>query len=140
MKAAKTEQQTCEAQKEHYVKQLAQIEPIVQQLEQTLADYPSVEQLQSTIQETTEKVKHLEAAAQYKELQEQKHQLTQQFEEIQQKYEIESNRLVIMKEAQKYIYTLTSFELIQPFFTTLSNSSFSCTFAANWSLAAFRRC
>ncbi|WP_238542734.1 AAA domain-containing protein [Lysinibacillus boronitolerans] len=115
LKAAKTEQQTCEAQKEHYVKQLAQIEPIVQQLEQTLADYPSVEQLQSTIQETTEKVKHLEAAAQYKELQEQKHQLTQQFEEIQQKYEIESNRLVIMKEAQKYIYTLTSFELIQRF-------------------------
>lgn len=40
MKAAKTEQQTCEAQKEHYEKQLAQIEPIVQQLEQTLADYP----------------------------------------------------------------------------------------------------
>lgn len=115
LKAAKTEQQTCETQKEHYEKQLAQIEPIVQQLEQTLADYPSVEQLQGTIQETTEKVKHLEAAAQYKELQEQKHQLTQQFEEIQQKYEIESNRLVIMKEAQKYIYTLTSFELIQRF-------------------------
>ncbi|WP_347723308.1 DEAD/DEAH box helicase [Lysinibacillus capsici] len=115
LKAAKTEQQTCETQKEHYEKQLAQIEPIVQQLEQTLADYPSVEQLQRTIEETTEKVKHLEAAAQYKELQEQKHQLTQQFEEIQQKYEIESNRLVIMKEAQKYIYTLTSFELIQRF-------------------------
>lgn len=115
LKVAKTEQQTCETQKEHYEKQLAQIGPIVQQLEQTIADYPSVEQLQGMIQETTEKVKHLEAAAQYKELQEQKHQLTQQFEEIQQKYEIESNRLVIMKEAQKYIYTLTSFELIQRF-------------------------
>ncbi|MEY2371683.1 DEAD/DEAH box helicase [Lysinibacillus capsici] len=115
LKVAKTEQQTCETQKEHYEKQLAQIEPIVQQLEQTLADYPSVEKLQGTIQKTTEKVKHLEAAAQYKELQEQKHQLTQQFEEIQQKYEIESNRLVIMKEAQKYIYTLTSFDLIQRF-------------------------
>lgn len=115
LKVAKTEQQTCETQKEHYEKQLAQIEPIVQQLEQTLADYPSVEKLQGTIQETTEKVKHLEAAAQYKELQEQKHQLTQQFEEIQQKYEIESNRLVIMKEAQKYIYTLTSFDRIQRF-------------------------
>ena len=48
-------------------------------------------------------MKHLEVA-QYKELQEQKRQLTQQFEEIQQKYEIESNRLVIMKEAQN-IYT-----------------------------------
>lgn len=115
LKAAKTEQQTCEAQKEHYEKQLAQIEPIVQQLEQTLAEYPSVEQLQHAIQETSEKVEQLEAAAQYKELQEQKHQLTQQFEEIQQKYDIESNRLVIMKEAQKYIYTLTSFELIQRF-------------------------
>lgn len=115
LKAAKTEQQTCEAQKEHYEKQLAQIEPIVQQLEQTLADYPSVEQLQCTIQETTEKVEQLEAAAQYKELQEQKQQLTQQFQEIQQKYEIESKRLVIMKEAQKYIYTLTSFELIERF-------------------------
>lgn len=115
MKAAKTEQQTCEAQKEHYEKQLAQIEPIVQQLEQTLAEYPSVEQLQHAIQETSEKVEQLEAAAQYKELQEQKHQLTQQFEEIQQKYDIESNRLVIMKEAQKYIYTLISFELIQRF-------------------------
>ncbi|MEA0553865.1 AAA domain-containing protein [Lysinibacillus irui] len=115
LKAAKADQQSSEAQKDHYEKQLAQIEPIVQQLEQTLADYPSVEQLQRTIQETTRKVEQLEAAAQYKELQEQKQQLTQQFQEIQHKYEIESNRLVIMKEAQKYIHTLTSFELIERF-------------------------
>ena len=91
----------------------------MQQLEQTLADYPSVEQLQHAIQETSEKAEQLEVAAQYKELQEQKHQLTQQFEEIQQKYDIESNRLVIMKEAQKYIYTLTSFELIQRFYNII---------------------
>lgn len=113
LKAAKTEQQTYEAQKEHYEKQLAQIEPIIQQLEQTLADHPSIENLQLSIQEASQKVEQLEAAAQYKELLEQKQQLTVQFQDVQEKYETENNRLIIMKEAQKYVHTLTSYERIQ---------------------------
>lgn len=115
LKAAKAEQQTYEAQKEHYDKQLAQIEPLVQQLTQTLADNPSLEELQQTIQETIQKIEQLKAAIQYKELQEQKQQLIEQFQDIQLKYDTESQRLATMKEAQKYIQTLTAFERIQRF-------------------------
>lgn len=67
------------------------------------------------IKEVTQKIEKLEAAAQYKELQEQKQQLAYQFKDIQVKYEEESNRLHLMKEAQKYIGTLLSYELIQRF-------------------------
>ncbi|MGE7111362.1 DEAD/DEAH box helicase [Lysinibacillus sp. NPDC047702] len=115
LKATKAEQQECEAQKEHYEKQLAQIEPTVKSLEQVLIENPSAEQLQNVIQETTKKIEQLEAAAQYKELQEQKQQLAFQFKDIQVKYEEESNRLHLMKDAQKYIGTLLSYERIQRF-------------------------
>jgi len=115
LKATKAEQQECEAQKEHYEKQLAQIEPTVKSLEQVLTENPSAEQLQNLIQEATKKIELLEAAAQYKELQEQKQQLAFQFKDIQVKYEEESNRLHLMKEAQNYIGTLLSYERIQRF-------------------------
>ena len=116
LKATKAEQQECEAQKEHYEKQLAQIEPTVKSLEQVLTENPSAEQLQNVIQETTKKIEQLEAAAQYKELQEQKQQLAYQFKDIQVKYEEESDRLHLMKEAQNYIGNLLSYERIQRFF------------------------
>ena len=115
LKATKADQQECEAQKGHYEKQLAQIEPTVKSLEQVLTENPSAEQLQNMIKEVTQKIVKLEAAAQYKELQEQKQQLAYQFKDIQVKYEEESNRLHLMKEAQKYIGTLLSYELIQRF-------------------------
>lgn len=115
LKAAKAEQQESEAHKEHYEKQLAQIEPAVKKLEQTLAESPSIEQLKLTIEETTQKIEQLEAAAQYKELQEQKQHLTLQFKDIQSKYEEENKRLQLMKEAEKYIGTLTSYERIERF-------------------------
>ncbi|QGG49830.1 DEAD/DEAH box helicase [Lysinibacillus pakistanensis] len=115
LKATKADQQECEAQKGHYEKELAQIEPTVKSLEQVLTENPSAEQLQNMIKEVTQKIEKLEAAAQYKELQEQKQQLAYQFKDIQVKYEEESNRLHLMKEAQKYIGTLLSYELIQRF-------------------------
>ena len=115
LKATKADQQECEAQKGHYEKQLAQIEPTVKSLEQVLTENPSAEQLQNMVKEATQKIEKLEAAAQYKELQEQKQQLAYQFKDIQVKYEEESDRLHLMKEAQKYIDTLLSYELIQRF-------------------------
>lgn len=115
LKATKADQQECEAQKGHYEKQLAQIEPTVKSLEQVLTENPSAEQLQNMVKEVTQKIEKLEAAAQYKELQEQKQQLAYQFKDIQVKYEEESDRLHLMKEAQKYIDTLLSYELIQRF-------------------------
>lgn len=115
LKATKADQQECEAQKGHYEKQLAQIEPTVKSLEQVLTENPSAEQLQNMVKEVTQNIEKLEAAAQYKELQEQKQQLAYQFKDIQVKYEEESDRLHLMKEAQKYIDTLLSYELIQRF-------------------------
>ncbi|MGG2108755.1 DEAD/DEAH box helicase [Lysinibacillus pakistanensis] len=115
LKATKADQQECEAQKGHYEKQLAQIEPTVKSLEQVLTENPSAEQLQNMVKEATQKIEKLEAAAQYKELQEQKQLLAYQFKDIQVKYEEESDRLHLMKEAQKYIGTLLSYELIQRF-------------------------
>ncbi|MFJ7737190.1 AAA domain-containing protein [Lysinibacillus sp. NPDC097287] len=115
LKAAKTEQQETEAQKEHYEKQLAQIEPAVKAFEQTLSDNPSLEQLQLTIQEITQNIERWKAAIQYKELQEQKQQMTAQFQDLQQKYEEENSRLLLMKEAGKFVGSLTSFERIQRF-------------------------
>lgn len=115
LKATKADQQECEAQKGHYEKQLAQIEPTVKSLEQVLTENPSAEQLQNMVKEVTQKIEKLEAAAQYKELQEQKQLLAYQFKDIQVKYEEESDRLHLMKEAQKYIGTLLSYELIQRF-------------------------
>lgn len=115
LKTAKMEQQAGEAQKEHYEKQLAQIEPAVQTFEQTLSDNPSLEQLQLTIQEITQKVEQWQAAIQYKELQEQKQQMTEQFQDLQQKYEEENSRLLLMKEAEKFVGSLTTYERIQRF-------------------------
>lgn len=115
LKATKADQQECEAQKGHYEKQLAQIEPTVKSLEQVLTENPSAEQLQNMVKEVTQNIEKLEAAAQYKELQEQKQQLAYQFKDIQVKYEEESDRLHLMKKAQKYIDTLLSYELIQRF-------------------------
>ncbi len=57
----------------------------------------------------------MEAAAQYKELQKQKQHLALQFKDIQSKYEEENNRLRLMKDAEQYIGTLTSYERIQRF-------------------------
>ncbi|KOS66464.1 DNA helicase [Lysinibacillus contaminans] len=115
LKASKTEQQECEVQKEHYEKQLAQIEPVVQAFEKTLSENPSLEQLQLTLQELTQKIEQWQSAIQYKELQEQKQQMAEQFQDLQQNYEEENNRLLLMKEAEKYVDTLTTYDRIQRF-------------------------
>ena len=115
LKAAKTEQQTCEAQKEHYEKQLAQIEPTVQAFEQTLSENSPLEQLQLTLQDITQKIEQWQAAIQYKELQEQQQQMTAQFKDLQRNYEEENNRLSLMKEAGEFVSSLTTYERIQRF-------------------------
>lgn len=115
LKATKAKQQECEAQKEHYEKQLAQIELAVQTFEQTLLENPPVEQLQLTLQDITQKIEWWQAAIQYKELQQQQQQMTAQFQGLQQNYEEENNRLLLMKEAEKFVGSLTSYERIQRF-------------------------
>ncbi|MGN4126851.1 AAA domain-containing protein [Lysinibacillus sphaericus] len=115
LKVVKTEQQACEAQKEHYDKQHSQLEPVVQSLEQTLMENASIEQVQLNLQETTKKIDQWQAAIQYKELQDQITQMAIQFQEIQVKYEGESKQLLTMKEAANFISTLTTYERIHRF-------------------------
>lgn len=119
MKTVKTEQQACEAQKEHYEKQLSQLEPIIESLEQILTENNSMEQLQLTIDETTKMIEQWQAAIHYKELQVQITQMALQFQDIQMKYEEESKRLQSMKEAQNFTSTLTTFERIHRFFYSI---------------------
>ena len=115
LKAVKTTQQECEAQKEHYEKQLAQIEPTVKTLEQTLSEHSSLEQLQLRIEELTKTIEQFQVAIHYKENQEQQQQMIDQFQDLQQKYDEENNRLTLMQEAEKYVGSLTTYERIQRF-------------------------
>ncbi len=115
LKTAKAEKESSEEQKELLEKQLAQLESAIQSQEQILSDYDSLEQLQQTIQDCTHKIEQWQAAIQYKELLVEKHELTSQFQDIQLKYEQENKRLLLMKEGQQYIGTLTSFDRIQRF-------------------------
>ncbi|MFJ5790701.1 DEAD/DEAH box helicase [Lysinibacillus sp. NPDC093197] len=115
LKTAKAEKESSEEQKELLEKQLAQLESAIQSQEQILSDYDSLEQLQQTIQDCTHKIEQWQAAIQYKELLVEKQELTSQFQDIQLKYEQENKRLLLMKEGQQYIGTLTSFDRIQRF-------------------------
>lgn len=115
LKTAKAEKEASEAQKEHYEKQLAQLASAIQSQEQILAEYASAEQLQQTIQDSTIKIEQWQTAIQYKELLVEKQELTTQFQDIQAKYEQENKRLLLMKESQNYIGSLTSYERIQRF-------------------------
>ncbi|MFJ7407968.1 MULTISPECIES: DEAD/DEAH box helicase [unclassified Lysinibacillus] len=115
LKTARAEKESSEEQKEHVEKQLAQLESAIQSQEQILSEYDSLEQLQQTIQNCTHKIEQWQAAIQYKELLVEKQELTSQFQDIQLKYEQENKRLLLMKEGQQYIGTLTSFDRIQRF-------------------------
>ncbi len=115
LKTAKAEKESSEEQKEHFEKQLAQLESAIQSHEQILFEYDSLEQLQQTIQDSTQNIEQWQAAIQYKELLAEKQELTSQYQDIQLKYEQENKRLLLMKEGQQYIGTLTSFERIQRF-------------------------
>ncbi|MGE7842477.1 DEAD/DEAH box helicase [Lysinibacillus sp. NPDC093712] len=115
LKTAKAEKESSEEQKEHLEKQLAQLESVIQSQAQILSEYDSLEQLQQTIQDCTHKIEQWQAAIQYKELLVEKQELTSQFQDIQLKYEQENKRLLLMKEGQQYIDTLTSFDRIQRF-------------------------
>lgn len=115
LKTAKADKDAHVAQKEHYEKQLAQLESAIQTQEQVLSEYDSQEQLQQFIQESTNKIEQWQAVMQYKELLDEKQALTKQFQDIQVKYEQENQRLQLLKDSQQYIETLTSFERIQRF-------------------------
>lgn len=115
LKTAKAEKEASEAQKEHYEKQLAQLESAIQSQELIVAEYASAEQLQQTIQDNTIKIEQWQAAIQYKELLVEKQELTTQFQDIQVKYEQENKRLLFMKESQNYIASLTTYDRIQRF-------------------------
>ncbi|GLC88021.1 DEAD/DEAH box helicase [Lysinibacillus piscis] len=115
LKATKAEQQVLEIQREQDEKQLTQLEPVVQELEHILATNPPIEQLQQTIEHEEQRIAHLEAAVQYKELAEQKQGLALSFQSIQTQYEEENQRLQLLKDAQIYIKTLTSYDRLQRF-------------------------